>query len=157
MNQVCLVVQLTSISVRPNGSATGDIWIDASSIQFPARHWNDFVVVVLMWWVAALGRLLIGDSTREVVRFMEGPYQVEVSLLPVGGLQFISQSGAGRFATQQLGEAAPEMFARSLLDQSADVLEICRKNGGWSQDCEDLQEACGSLARAVVGFHRGRQ
>jgi hypothetical protein len=157
MNQVCLVVQLDSISVRPNGSAIGDIWIDANNIQFPARHWNDFVVLLLTWWAEAVGRLLVGDSTREVVRFMEGPHQVEVSLSSLGSLQFTSRSGAGRLEIHPLGEAVPEMFARTLLDQSADVLEICRKNSGWSQDGEDLQEACVTLARAVAGFYRGRQ
>ncbi|MCG8419070.1 MAG: hypothetical protein MJE77_14135, partial [Proteobacteria bacterium] len=35
-------------------SITGDLYFDFDGFPFPAERWNDFVVVIIAWWLAAL-------------------------------------------------------------------------------------------------------
>lgn len=44
-------------------------------IYYPMRNWEDFGVVIVDWWFAAVMRLALG-SEREKFEFMDGPYSV---------------------------------------------------------------------------------
>jgi hypothetical protein len=111
-----LVIDLGMLSVRPEGSAIGGIWLVTGFDEFPRCRWYDFVVVVLSWWSAAILRLLRNNSKVEHVPFMEGPYAVEVSKAQSGKLQlrmFAGPSGGREVAE---GEADIKRFA-SVLSQ----------------------------------------
>jgi hypothetical protein len=62
------------------GSITGVIYYDfGAGRQFPEAGWNDFVVVILNWWIEALQQVTAGS---EPVRFcfMDGPYRMTAVL-----------------------------------------------------------------------------
>lgn len=55
---------------------TGVVYFDfGTDRKFPAAGWNDFVIVILNWWFAALGQLSQGEKKVDL-RFMDGPYWI---------------------------------------------------------------------------------
>jgi hypothetical protein len=73
-----IVIDLESVEVRPDGTATGVIYWDVEGIRFPEVGWNDFVVVVIEWWVQALVRFLQGGMAHVTLDFMDGPFSVNI-------------------------------------------------------------------------------
>lgn len=59
--------------ILSNRTATGQLFIQANNYYFPTNTWNDFVAVVLNWWVT--NALSLDEAAIEVEnRFMDGPY-----------------------------------------------------------------------------------
>lgn len=56
---------------------------------YPQEGWVDFGTVVLGWWLVA-GCSLLAGSRKEVLPFMDGPYQLSVR--PVRELFYVSAS-----------------------------------------------------------------
>lgn len=61
-------------------TVTGEIFCVAGGVSFPEAGWNDFVIIILTWWLEASTRLGRGHS-QEVWRFMDGPWQVDLQRL----------------------------------------------------------------------------
>jgi hypothetical protein len=55
---------------------TGVVFFAFSGVSFPCERWNDFVVVVVSWWLEALEKLEHGVDREVVLRFMDGPYWI---------------------------------------------------------------------------------
>jgi hypothetical protein len=69
-----LVLDTGSIEQHSNGSVTGIVFWEIDGRGFPDNAWNDFVLVVIAWWLKAVIRLLTGTSEAERMEFMDGPY-----------------------------------------------------------------------------------
>jgi hypothetical protein len=71
-----IVYDPSSIHRSNSGSVTGVVYFDfGADGQFPVAGWNDFVVVIATWWLAAFDE--IGDAkTPAVFRFMDGPFWI---------------------------------------------------------------------------------
>ena len=141
MTQVCLIVDAESVRVRSERPVTANMWLLFDAAEFPMPGWNDFAVVILGWWVAALLRLMHGETESETVNFMDGPYAVEVGNLRNGKLFFRALKGPGRQIESAAGEALVGAFVNGLLSQSRAVLRACRDQGVWSSDEETLHSA----------------
>lgn len=72
-----LIVNIDKLS-KLNGQVTGKIFFSFEGIYFPEKDWDDFVVIIINWW---LEQVLIAksdeDSEIELV-FMDGPYSLVV-------------------------------------------------------------------------------
>jgi hypothetical protein len=145
MTDIFMVVEPGSVSVRPSGPATANVWLSLAGCEFPMRGWNDFAVVILGWWATALLRLLRNVSTRETVNFMDGPYSVEVSRTPSGMLHLRALEGSTRNREMATGEVEANPFVLGLISQSRGVLDACRRQGWWSNDAQTLESALAAL------------
>jgi hypothetical protein len=145
MTLTSIVVEVSSVRVRPGGPATANIWLIIDGYEFPTQRWNDFVVVVLGWWVAAFLVLLRNTSTRETMHFMDGPYAVEVSKTPSGILKFRALEGAGRTREMATGEGPLMPVVLGLISQAHEILEECKRQGWWSRDAEALESSLAAL------------
>jgi hypothetical protein len=145
-----LVTELGTLSVRTQGPATAGIWLITDNFAFPGVGWNDFIVVVLSWWVAAILDLLHNDNSRKRVHFMDGPYAVELSLTPAGRLQLRQFVGASGGCEVAVGHADVRRFVDELSTQSRQVLEECRLRGWWSLDAEGLTSHLKELDRVLA-------
>ena len=61
------------------GVVVAGITLHADALAFPAKGWTDFAEVVLLVLTEAALALLRGNPGPLEVRFMEGPYLVELS------------------------------------------------------------------------------
>ena len=136
-----LVVDPKTLRGGIRGPATGSIWIVVGRLAFPLQDWNDFVVVILEAWTAALVRLLRGVRERERVHFMEGPYLVEVSLRSPGVVH-IRAIERGAHEQERASEDVRTLdFIDALLVCAEEILAACRQKGCWSVDAAKLQAA----------------
>lgn len=133
-----LITELGMLNVRAQGPAIAGIWLITDDLEFPISGWNDFVVVLLGWWSAAILRLLRHASERERVPFMDGPYAVEVSNDQPGRLRLRMFAGPGGGREVAMGEADIRRFATELSTQSRKLLNECRLREWWSADAEAL-------------------
>ena len=66
-----------SLELTSSKAITGEIYFESTNGYFPELHWNDFVVVILIWWIEAIERIekaTVGESDEFL--FMDGPYLV---------------------------------------------------------------------------------
>lgn len=71
-----IVFDPSTLRQSKKGSVTGVVFFDfGAARQFPGSGWNDFVIVILNWWLAALERLIQGQPKADL-RFMDGPYWI---------------------------------------------------------------------------------
>src|SRR5689334_4734917 len=121
-----LVTELGMLKVRPQGPAIAGIWFVTGGAEFPMAGWNDFVVVVLGWWLAAILRLLHNHSRSERVHFMDGPYAVEVCKAQRGRLRLTMFAGPSGGREVAVGEADATHFIGDLATQARKVLNECK-------------------------------
>jgi len=146
VNKIILVTEPNTLSARPNGTATANIWLEINGIQFPMLRWNDFAVVVMSWWAIALLRLLRGTSILETVNFMDGPYTVEVSISSPGMLQIRAlRRCVAQVDEVATGEEPTTPFILGLISQSSKILDACKRQGWWSKDAEILESSLEAL------------
>jgi ParB-like nuclease domain len=70
MEPFYLVVDPDSLELS-RGSITGKIHISNATCTFPEPEWNDFVVVVLGWWLEAAAEVSGRQGTEGLLRFMD--------------------------------------------------------------------------------------
>lgn len=147
MNNIYLHIEIDSLSASSSQMVTANIWLEIDAFQFPTRAWNDNALIVLNWWTLSLSRLLSGLSTSEIVHFMEGPYAVEVNMLPYETLRFRALEGAMRTNEVVVAEQSAKLFILGLISQSREVLDTCRRRGWWPKDAEILESSLESLRK----------
>jgi len=57
LGQISFKTDPVSIDFSKSQAVTGVVFFDFGSFQFPEKGWNDFIVVVLSWWLIALKRI----------------------------------------------------------------------------------------------------
>lgn len=148
MNDVRLLVEPPTISLRTSAPATGSIALVVRDVVFPVEGWNDFVVVILEAWATALVRILQRSSETESVHFMEGPYVVELTRLTTGAIQVraLERSGRERVVTTVMSL----VLAEDALLAAQDVVTYCRSQGHRSRDFDRLETAVLALRGEVA-------
>lgn len=129
-----ILVDTTSIERTGSGTVVGKIYLDVHEAFFPERGWFDFPVVILQWWLEALARLSSGASRREELRFMDGPFWVEIEV----GSDVVSYRLVG-LADEPVGTLSLEAFRREALAAGRQLVEACDASGWSSVDIDRLQ------------------
>ncbi|WP_437966774.1 hypothetical protein WMF04_45615 [Sorangium sp. So ce260] len=134
-----IVFEASTLHNSRMGAVTGVVYFDfGPEQQFPVVGWNDFVVVVAGWWLAALNQIT-RTGGEIVLRFMDGPYWITV--VPQEGSKMLlrcteDRRGAGvvQSSTVDLRELEREIggFARA-------VSLACAAAGIKSTDVENLR------------------
>ena len=130
-----LIVDAETFRPGGVGPATGGVWLKAGSVVFPLVGWNDFVVVVVEAWAAALLRLLGGSSDREVVHFMDGPYRVELTACSKGEVTLRAIHDRREVACVR---ASVVPLLESILAGGDATLLACRRHEHSSADVDRL-------------------
>lgn len=138
-----LIIDPSSISLRAVGPATGDIALAIGNTLFPASGWNDFIIVILEAWLGALTQLSRGTRKTQLVHFMEGPYEVELSRIESGSFRVraIERPDKQR-AVVDVDRSALIANASAIADAT---LRTCREANHHSTDVERLEAALALL------------
>jgi hypothetical protein len=133
-----IVFDPSTLRQSKRGSVTGVVYFDfGANQQFPVAGWNDFVIVVANWWVAALQQIVEGQIGVEF-RFMDGPYWI--TAIPQGASLLLRciedrpDAGEVYTAVVEVRDLERELtnFARALLD-------ACKKAAIESADLDQLR------------------
>jgi hypothetical protein len=120
------------------GSITGVVYFDFDSGRgFPGVGWNDFVVVILNWWIAALQKILQGEKAE--LRFMDGPYWI--SVVPQGPTILLQctedRDGAGVLYEVDVGI---ESFKRELLSFARRLWNAYRQANIQASELDEIKK-----------------
>lgn len=74
-------IRFDQILFNENGGSTGAIWLEFGDIAFPEKSWNDFVDIILGWWIEAYNNFLEGKTKYCEFNFMDGPYFIRIENL----------------------------------------------------------------------------
>ena len=134
-----------TFDVSEKGAVTGAVYFEVDGEAFPDEGWSDFVVVVLSWWCEALAEL--GRGASPTLRFMDGPYAVEVE--PDGGSVVVSLRFL-RDGDEARGPATlPAAELRwQVLGAARQLLEYCEREGVGGRDVESLRRGVAALSAA---------
>jgi hypothetical protein len=144
LDEAKIVVGVGSLRPGTVGPATADICLVLDDDSFPMPGWNDFAIVILSAFVEAVLRLRRGASRRETVRFMNGPFRVELEVSPDGGW-IIELAAEDDRDVGRRSQIDPSSFVESLGSASNELLDACPKLHCWTRDEEALQRLLPSL------------
>jgi hypothetical protein len=131
-----ILVDLSSLARSSTGQITGTLSLRFAAMDFPDPNWNDFVIIVLTWWALELRRLLNGETSAQL-RFMDGPYLVELERVGADDLTVVLRKGNERMPLDE------RISVRELVDAAFKamnaVVDVARRNGWASQDLRSLE------------------
>lgn len=133
-----LIIDKNSLRRTSKGSITGVIYFDFGEIKFPEIGWDDFVVVIVGWWITSLLKLFMKHSITEDLLFMDGPLAIrlakkEETLL----LECINRRLTGDFVGYSQ-EVSLQEFTICVLNTGKNIIEICKDHNWKSKDIDDL-------------------
>jgi len=76
---VKLEIVKESIITSPKRISTGEIYFQFEEFSFPERQWNDFIDVILNWWIIEIIDFIQNHKTNCSLMFMDGPFHIEIT------------------------------------------------------------------------------
>lgn len=144
--KVLLVIETETIEMSYSGVITGIIYFDFGDKKFPEIGWNDFVVVILGWWLEGVKKILKNFSENEELDFMDGPLLInlikknsEICLLKC----IYRGKNEERLEYSQIVNI--NNFLSIILNGANDVLKICKEKKWSSDDIDVLKELVNEL------------
>lgn len=132
-------ITVDEASLRFSRNVTGTVFFEFGAFQFPERNWNDFVVVILGWWLDATTKLMAAGEGETELYFMDGPYSLRISIV---GDSFIVRRGRDEVVTEgepfEL-EVDALTFLQAIRDASTSVLTACASRAWATADIEALR------------------
>lgn len=125
-------VDLATIEQWKSGSITGRIALRFGELWFPEADWSDFPVVILEWWLSALG------GSGEVLRFMDGPFSLVVDRAASS-----AQLKSGDVLVANV-DVDSEELQRAVRRVARSVVKRCDELGLTSADVEALRRRIAS-------------
>lgn len=138
-------VTVDEASLRFSSNVTGTVFFEFGAFQFPGRNWNDFVVVILGWWLDATTKLMAAGEGETELYFMDGPYSLRVAL---EGSIFKVSRGRDDVETEDSPfnlEVDTHGFLRAIHDASTTILSACASRDWMTADIETLQRSVSRL------------
>ncbi|WP_434041509.1 MULTISPECIES: hypothetical protein [Sorangium] len=121
------------------GSVTGGVYFDFGPEQgFPGVGWDDFVVVLAGWWLAALNEIT-RTGRESVLYFMDGPYSITV--VPQEGSKLSLRCTENRRGARVVQSVTVDLgeFVREITGFARAVSLACAAAGIESVDLKNLR------------------
>lgn len=129
-----VVINPDTIEQLKNGSITGVIYFDFGDYQFPEIEWNDFIVVIVGWWIKAVQGLSKNIVDTDSLDFMDGPLQVRITRKDnIFCLVECINNGTRRAVEHSTIVPIDELFS-NIVKAGNLVNNICKKNKWHSED-----------------------
>jgi hypothetical protein len=149
MVSLTVFVDLTTLATKTS-LVTGKVHVRFGDVDFPDTDWDDFVVVVLTWWLVEV-RKLIEEGVGVVMRFMDGPFAVMLEpSTQLDRWRATAQRQAAPYPGLPEGiEINPRELTASLGEAARAVLGECNHRGIESLDVKNLAAARDAFVRAL--------
>ena len=115
---------------------------------FPDAQWDDFVPIILNWWLAEMTELVAARATNGRFRFMDGPYELQIDR-DEARIRLVRKEIAGDdlIAGDKIDLPA---FAQSLLAAAESVHAACSERGLVDAESRALPKAVADLRRVLM-------
>ena len=133
----------------------GTIFFDIDENKFPDENWNDFVIIILSWWLNATYKLLENHSFSEDFYFMDGSYKIKTgyqeedkfNMIFIKNNEIIIQSSIVHI----------EDFVSDILNKVNDLIrELIRLKIKNNSDFKELQSSYVKLQKSYKGWKKNQ-
>lgn len=138
MEGFAVQVDEDSLDQSMSGMVHGKIFLSVGSKVFPDSEWDDFVVIILGWWLAEVKNILDGSGSFCCFRFMDGPYYFEAHRNVQGGLS-VAFFRDGEQYDCDFPLISIHDFLQEILRASNKVARTCNSRGWRSKEISTLQ------------------
>ena len=132
-----IIVETQSLNRSTHGQIAGIVYAMVDGIPFPERGWSDSVVVVLSFWLEALNSLVTGVSDSASLRFLDGPFRIDMKR-SASGVHLIAVDSR----RQDVGVSELDIDLEGIRTQTvraaSQVLCACSEKNWWSPDIDHL-------------------
>jgi hypothetical protein len=150
MKLVKLCTRVESFELSKADLLTGIIYFDFGDYQFPEIEWNDFIVVILNWWLLTLSEIMSEESIEVELRFMDGPFYVKVSPTTNGLWDIRCMRGEGNLSYR--GEFDAYTFVNSISEIARKIIVICNENRWEPNDIDALKLSYENIMNKISEF-----
>ena|ERR1044072_1049613 len=136
-NPISICIDMDSLHKRTN--ITGEIWLEVAGFEFPEKHWNDFPVIILGWWLDSIHLLWSGGAKSGTCLFMDGSYAYVISK---ENDAFILRCYSQTFPMKGIeweGLVNLTSLLQQVLNAASTILKECGKRGWKTTDTEGLE------------------
>lgn len=135
-----IVLNSNSVKQSNNGTITGIIYYDFGDYQFPEIGWNDFVAVILGWWLESVLRLAKGLTKNEDLKFMDGPLQLRLTSKDNTFCTVECIDSKRSSVVEYSDEVSIDELLSSIRHAVSLLLDICKDNKWHSDDIDILHK-----------------
>lgn len=141
-NELIVNIGLDSLRLNNRGVITGEIYLSLKDFIFPEKGWDDFVIVILSWWLTAISNVIEGSiGCVQEFSFMEGPLLVKITKISDDCLEM-------RFVKEQKDselvfftcQSSIDQVKHSLLKSTGELLEEIKLRNWGSEESKKLEE-----------------
>ncbi|MGV3502784.1 MAG: hypothetical protein ACO1O1_03705 [Adhaeribacter sp.] len=131
-----LIVDPNTLHKATSGLVTGRIHIHINGRSFPEKDWNDFVVIILNWWIEEIILSISQSKDAFKCRFMDGPFSFNVKKDHFLWEIFFDESAdsQGDFA----GELPSSVIINDILTAAKTIINSCAERNWKDKDLEKL-------------------
>ena len=119
-------------------SISGTFYVKLGEFVFPDDKWNDFIVIILDWWLNDLLLIITNPIHKITCNFMDGSFRFEISP-KIDGFCEINFFSNNSFISN--GIINKLVLINDMLSVSNTVLRACKKNGWSTTDIEKLKDS----------------
>ncbi|PIE89513.1 MAG: hypothetical protein CR997_11120 [Acidobacteria bacterium] len=148
---ISLEVDVKSLQWVPGKLATGAIYFSIDGKEFPEKGWNDFLVIILNWWLSAILRIVNNGSTSESFTFMDGPFELHIEVTKDEKSLFLKGiHNMGECSTILISSKVKQIdFFKTIINTSEKVVCFCKSKNWDFKDLTELELAVSSLKKAL--------
>ena len=149
MNDLKLTIPKESLHRSKSGVIYGQVYFQLGTEAFPDPRWSDLAVAFVLAWIAAIVRLCGSRNGAERVRFMDGPYWVDLSKSTLNGdtvvVQMVVDRLKGPVASHSVTTSLGGLFSESV-ELAQEVLATCRAKGWNNSEIDELADRMNTAA-----------
>ncbi len=144
-----IVTRPESIEHHGNGTTTGIVYWKIGEVSFPDNAWNDFIVVIMTWWLKSIGQLVKRSTTSETLRFMDGPFTVICSTQEYQVECQMVDNRKSRPVIEVCWKGSTTSLAMTLLMAAEEVVQTCATLQADNSDIDELKREVENV-RSVI-------
>jgi hypothetical protein len=116
----------------------------AKDHPFPHPDWDDFVLPILSGWLERVRGLLTGENKVALLRFMDGPYSIRLTVKDGQTVEFATLINEREVDGKTVkGNVLLSDFARQLLEAAGNLMGTLEKSGVQDDDTTALRDEMG--------------
>ena len=140
MDSLRLRLDEASLNQSSSGAILGRVHFQFAGVSVPGTGWDDFVVVILSWWVEAVR----SPERAMELRFMDGPYFIRLELHASGMVGVECVEDRETELVRVSCEVSIQELRREIVSAARAVLRVCETKEWRTKDTEALAGALGT-------------
>lgn len=130
LKNIYIEVEENVIDVTSAGLVFGHLAVKVGEDYYPDEQWQDFVQVVLCWWLVAVKELSSFNNIEATLNFMDGPYSMR--------LQKIEDGKMWKLFFVRTMQNGPEVLSTALVDPHGFMVAVTKAANRLIRACHRI-------------------